>query len=277
MGVLLGLVASCAVGCASETSEGEEGDGEQSAEAISEAEKTCDGWDDVGLGVSYKNVGGGNAIFIAYGGYSAQGRYSCAWSMALHAARLRALGVGHVFGVKGPRDAGYGAREIGNSKLNAKLAAGGAESLAAKAPFILVAAHSSGSYVANEFFGQVRDDATLHKTVYANLDGGGIDGSIVRELRRVAFVYAEDTTLSAGRSSNAGTMESLGASYGHTAVRLRVDHTGCASGARWCLHDAVITTKPHNPQMYDLGRDYVDFVGRPVQTGWIDAVASYLH
>ena len=57
--------------------------------------------------------------------------------------RLKQLGVGHIFAVKGPRDAGYNAAEVGNSKLAAKLVAGGNESLAKKAPFIFIAAHSS--------------------------------------------------------------------------------------------------------------------------------------
>ena len=43
-----------------------------------------------------------------------------------------------------------------------------------------------------------------------------------------------------------------------------------------CLHDLLITTRPHNPNAFDLVRDYTNFVGRPVQTGWIRALESSL-
>lgn len=279
-------VAGCLPGCAAESDEGDDfPDVEQSADAITEAERTCTGWDNVGLGISYRSTGDGDAIFIAYGGYSVHGAWSCAWSNALHAARLKQLGVGHIFAVKGPRDAGYNAAEIGNTKLAARLVAGGAEGLAGKAPFILVAAHSSGSYVAHELLNQLYNpsrpvdaaDLTNEKIVYANLDGGGgLSARVIGKLRRTAFVWAEDTTIRSGRSSNWSGMVALGDANGNTDVRIQTDRTGCNPGAKWCIHDAVITTRPHDPNRFDLARDYTNFVGRSVQTQWVDAVKPYL-
>lgn len=284
--IALLALAACVPGCAAETDDGDDmPEVEQNAEAITEAERTCTGWDNVGLGISYKNTGDGDGIFIGYGGYSVHGQWSCAWSSALHAARLKQLGVGHVFAVKGPRDAGYNAAEVGNSKLAAKLVAGGNESLAKKAPFIFIAAHSSGSYVAHELLNQLYNpsrpvdaaDLTNEKIVYANLDGGGgLSSRVIGKLRRVSYVWAEDTTLRNGRSANWSSMTSLGDANGNTDLRIVTDRTTCNSGAKWCIHDAVITTKPHDPNRFDLARDYTDFVGRPVQTQWVDALTTYL-
>ncbi|MBX3191888.1 MAG: hypothetical protein KF819_33160 [Labilithrix sp.] len=282
--IALVALAACVPGCAAETDE-DFPEVEQSADAITAAEKTCAGWESVGLGISYRNTGDGDGIFIAYGGYSVHGTWSCAWSEALHAARLEGLGVGHIFAVKGPRDVGYNAAEVGNSKLAARLVAGGEGGLAGKAPFILIAAHSSGAYVAHELLNQLYNpsrpvdaaDLTNRKIVYANLDGGGgLSSRVIGKLRRVAFVWAEDTTLRAGRSSNWSTMVALGSANGNTALRIQTDRTTCNSGAKWCLHDAVITTKPHDPNRFDLARDYTNFVGRPVQTKWVDALATHL-
>jgi hypothetical protein len=271
----IAALACCFAGCAgARTDESDDPDVSEGA--------LGDGWESVGLGVSYKKTGDGDAVFIAYGGYSVKDEWSRAWTTELHKQKLKALGVGHLYAVKGPNDAGYNAREIANSKLAAHLLAG----RAAAAPFILVAAHSSGSYVAHELLADLyrtnapldTAGATRGKVVYANLDGGGagLDQHIVGQLRRVAFVYAEDTKLGAGRSANAGAAESLGAAYGHTTLRIVDDHSGCHSGARWCLHDMLVTTRPHDPDRFDLARDYTDFAGRPVQVGWIDALASSL-
>jgi hypothetical protein len=68
-------------------------------------------------------------------------------------------------------------------------------------------ARVSGSYVARELFGQVFDGTHDPEHELAN------------KVVYVAFVWAEDTKLSQGRSAN---------------------------GAKWCLHDLLITTRPHD-------------------------------
>jgi len=53
-----------------------------------------------------------------------------------------------------------------------------------------------------------------------------------------------------------------------------VDHTGCDVGASWCMHDVVVTHKPHNPEHFDLARDYTDFEGRPVTTEYFGSITN---
>ncbi|MCW5801589.1 MAG: hypothetical protein KIT31_04325 [Deltaproteobacteria bacterium] len=231
------------------------------------------GWTDVGLGVAYQRVNAGDGVLIAYGGYTAQIAYSAAWASELVDAALGAEGVGHIYAVKGPRDAGYAAREIANTKLRAHLARfddGTAR--------IYVVAHSSGSFVAHELLSQLRNTGrrdVLARIGYANLDGGGsgLDGDIARSLANLAFVYARDPSLSSGLSRNSGAARSLASTYPTSQlVEVRVPDTGCANGAGWCLHDVVITHKPHNKNTFDLARDYTDFAGRPVTTEYLSAL-----
>ena len=267
--LLLALAAAC--GCSGSTNDdGAVTDGDGAALTA--------GWTVLGNGVAYKNTGAGDAVFIGYAGYSVTLDRSAAWVDALFAARLETLHVGHLYAVRGPSDPGYNNKDIANTKLDTHLIGGPAPD----APFVMVAAHSSGSYVASEMFGQVFEGshdpahALAHKVVYADLDGGGLDAHLIASLKKVAFVWAQDTTLSQGRSANAGGMEALGAEHGNLGVRLVADHSGCHSGAKWCLHDLLITTRPHDPSTFDLVRDYTDFVGRPVQSAWIRSLEPFL-
>jgi hypothetical protein len=237
------------------------------------------GWSSLGLGVNYQRQGTGDAVLIAYGGYTAKLSYSRAWASALVAAKLSAHGVGHVYAVKGPKDAGYSAQEIANSALVNHLVG----TIADQAPFILVVAHSSGSFVAHELLRQLQNRGlagVLGKLVYADLDGGGsgLNLTIAKELRRLLFVYAQDPTLSSGLSHNAGTAMTLGQTYSPSgaAFRVSVSGSGCHNKARWCLHDLVITHRPHDPDMYDLADDYTDFAGRPVTTEYLDELSNDL-
>ena len=228
-------------------------------------------WTMVGTGVAYQQVNTGHAIVIAYGGYSARLSDSGAWAMELVDEKLGAADVGHIFAVRGPADPAYAAREIANTKLRAKLAT----FYDGSAP-IYVVAHSSGSYVAHELFGQLRNatPAMLTRIAYADLDGGGsgLTNAIVSSLAHAEFVYARDPLLGSGLSKNSGTAIALANAYAPhaTVFEVRVPSTGCYSGAGWCLHDVVITHRPHNPSTFDLARDYTDFVNRPVTTEYLD-------
>jgi hypothetical protein len=230
-------------------------------------------WTPIGLGVSYQQVNTGHAILIVYGGYSAKLTYSAGWATELVDAKLGAVDVGHIYAVKGPADAGYAAREIGNSKLRAHLA-----TLPTDAPIYIVA-HSSGSFVAHELLQQLYatgNTAVLARIAYANLDGGssGLNVNIVAALDKISFVYAQDPTLSSGMSQNTSSAVAMGMTYAMygSAFKVVVPHTGCANGAGWCLHDVLITHRPHNAQSYDLARDYTDFVNRPVTTEYLDGL-----
>jgi hypothetical protein len=230
------------------------------------------GWITIGRGVAYRRFNAGSAILIAYGGYSARLRYSAAWATELVIAKLGAAGVGHVYAVQGPADSAYAAREIANTALHAHLA-----KLADDRSPIYVVAHSSGAFVAHELFAQAhakQNMALLSRISYANLDGGGagLTTAIAAGLAKLVFVYARDPTLESGSSQNSHAVRSLGVTYAAygKAFEVTVPNTGCASGAGWCLHDAVITQKPHNPRHYDLANDYTDFIDRPVTTEYLD-------
>ena len=266
----VGLACGCSSGVADDPS----------ADTGDEASALTAGWTVLGNGVAYKSTGAGDGVFIGYAGYSVPLDRSAVWVDALFEARLQALNAGHLYAVRGPSDAGYANRDIGNTRLAAHLASGPAHA----APFVLVGAHSSGTYVAHELFGQVFEgghdpEQTLRgKVVYANLDGGqtGLTTRVLSSLKKIEFVWAEDTTLSRGRSANAGGMEALGEAHQGAGLRLVVDRSGCHSGAKWCLHDLLITTRPHDPDTFDLVHDYTDFAGRPVQVGWIRTVEASL-
>lgn len=226
-------------------------------------------WTSVGNGVVYQRVNAGDGVIIAYGGYTARLVHSAAWATELVNARLGAEGVGHVYAVKGPAQASYAAREIGNSKLRAHLTTIGSDAE------IYAVAHSSGSFVAHELLAQL-DHAgateTLGRIHYANLDGGGsgLTRSIAAELGGLTFVYAKDPTLARGLSQNSSSAMWLADTYDVPAFEVNVPDTGCVSGAGWCLHDVVITHRPHDPHGFDIARDYTDFEGRPVTTEYLD-------
>ena len=228
-----------------------------------------DGWTGVGFGVEYQEVNTGTAIVIAYGGYTAHLSYSAAWASELVDAKLGGEGVGRIYAVQGPRDASYAAKEIGNSKLRAHLA-----TIDDGTSPIYVVAHSSGTFVAHELLDQLYTAGktdVLARISYANLDGGGsgLTDEVVASLHGITFTYAHDPTLASGYSENNATARALAEAYGTTPFEVTVSHTGCTSGAGWCLHDVLITHRPHDPTTYDLADDYTDFANRPVTTEYL--------
>jgi hypothetical protein len=231
-------------------------------------------WTKVGFGVAYQRVNTGNAILIAYGGYTARLSYTTQWAQELVDQKLGAMNVGQIYAVQGPADPGYDAKEIGNSKIRAHL-----PTVDDGTSPIYVVAHSSGSYVAHELLSQlhrVNNTAVLGRIGYADLDGGGsgLTSTIVGQLRKMTFVYAHDPTLSDGYSENSSSAEALGEEYAPkaTTFQVRVSETGCDDGAGWCLHDVVITHRPHHSWSFDLADDYTDFVHRPCTTEYIDTL-----
>lgn len=237
-------------------------------------------WQTIGTGVSYRGTGNpGNNAFLAYAGYGYSDAQAQAWLDALYTASLSRLNIGHLYAVRGPADVGYARREIGNTKLIAHLL----PRLDASTKLVVVAAHSSGSYVANELFGFLyaggKDSAgkTANKTVYYNLDGGtGLTTTDVNNLYKTYFVYTKDGRTGT-RSPNASVMISQATSFGArvATIQLAGDAAGCAATGSWCLHMTLITNKPHSMTGMDA-RDYTDFAGRPVQSGYLDQTWSIL-
>lgn len=226
-------------------------------------------WTPVGFGITTKDVGTGSNVAIAYGGYTATDEDSQAWVTELTRVRLDALGVGRIYAVRGPKEADYSSREIGNSTLAAALAAD------ASAGKIVIVAHSSGGFVADELFTLVSPDV-MAKITYFNLDGGSwsMNSAMVAKMRGVYICDAHDPV--AGNSENTSSDESLHASLeGSRLFTVDATGSGCNVGAGWCLHDTLIIDEPHNPATYDLALDYTDFTsGRHVVTSYIDQAVA---
>ncbi|MBM4379359.1 MAG: hypothetical protein FJ086_08670 [Deltaproteobacteria bacterium] len=231
----------------------------------------------VGFGVSRweaDNPLGAN-VFIGYGGYGISLAETQAWVSELYATRLRALGVRTLFAVQGPADSGYNALEIGNSKIGAYLQ----QSVTADTGFILVAAHSSGSFVAGEFLQQLANGADpsgalAGRLVYFNLEGGQkyVTAPALQRLRNVYHATAWNPAT--GQVAwNHGTMQSLGNTWASKGGFLRYDASGsgCTNGA--CLHVTLVNTRPHSASS-GSGVDYADFGGRPVHTWYLDEVRA---
>jgi hypothetical protein len=126
--------------------------------------------------------------------------------------------------------------------------------------------------VAGRLFTEASDDI-LAKIVYFALDGGtwALTDALIAKMKAVSFVYAKDSV--AGESANASSMMSLHAEFSASHLfKVDADGSGCDVGAVWCLHDTLITTRPHDPAMYDLDDDYTDFTGtgRHVVTSYVD-------
>jgi hypothetical protein len=213
-------------------------------------------WTSVGYGINEATVGSGPNVLVVYGGYTATDADSEALSLQYVSAELGALGVGHVYAVRGPEDAEYAAREIGNSHLAAQL-----QAMVGSTGFVAIVAHSSGAFVADELFTEASAQV-LSKIVYFDLDGGSwaLTSALVGEMRGVYFCNARDPA--AGDSANYSSIVSLHADF-PASHYFTVDATGsgCNDGAVWCLHDTLITTRPHNHATYDLNDDYTDFTG----------------
>jgi hypothetical protein len=117
--------------------------------------------------------------------------------------------------VQGPATPGYDGLEIGNSRIAATLG----NLAGAQLGFVLVAAHSSGAFVADELLSQLDTGADPFgvigsRLVYFDLDGGqkyvGANG--INRLRRAYYVNAWDPATGVA-SWNHGAMNSLGATF----------------------------------------------------------------
>jgi hypothetical protein len=233
------------------------------------------GWTEVGAGVSCRDTGRTRVYgtFVAYGGWGVKEAWARAWVDEVYRTALARRGIRYLCAVRGPAEVDYAGREIGNTALAAHL-------LSRPRGLVIVAAHSSGSFVAHELFAELeaigpRGAALLGRMVYYDLDGGesGLTPDIVSHLRRAYFVYADDSTTGT-RSANAATMIALGTQYADKGGVLEVNaaRSGCKPGAKWCLHDALVTERPHNPDTFDLEKDYQGFLpDRPAAVAYLSA------
>lgn len=242
--------------------------------------------DDIGFGVAMKDTGNptGTNMFIAYAGFNVNLQSAEAWATALYKAKLQAKGVRYIWAVQGPRESSYASLEIGNTKIVANLLS----LMAGTTKYVLVAGHSSGSFVAHELLNQLAGGAdpknlTQGKVVYFNLDGGsegasaasGLSSGTVARLHKAYFVSPYASSIDTF-GLNTGDMQTLGATYAAAGGYFTVDSNGagCNAGATLCLHISLVITKPHNAAGADAVADYSDFKGRPVTTAYLDAKAA---
>jgi hypothetical protein len=234
----------------------------------------------VGYGVAFKDTKNpaGENLFIGYAGYRVNLSSAEAWVEALHEASLAARGVRYLWAVQGPNDRMYANFEIGNSRIVATML----PLVGEKTHFVLVAGHSSGSFVAHELLGRLAggmdpSGVTAGRVVYFNLDGGAdrLTTASVGRLRRAYFVAAHDTITDTD-SPRLTVMRSLGATYASAGGYWQDDvaDSKCHEGAQWCVHDTLITTRPHAPTHASAQLDYSEFAGRQACHAWIDAKAD---
>jgi hypothetical protein len=246
-------------------------------------------WMTVGAGVQYAMADSarGDDVFIGFGGWSVQQPWANTWVAALYTAKLHSLGARHLYSVKGPLDSQYFDREIGTLDLGRHLIA-----LLKSNPGItriVVAAHSSGSYVAHALFEDLytvakidSDHATDGKITYFNLDGGiGSGGSGVEITQpmadRLAHIYAVYASIPALKlsSANMAEMIALGNLFAPTSSAMQIDVTGCGCTGKWCVHDALINQVPYNHATFDLEHDYGSInADHPVATAYLNVITS---
>ncbi len=108
---------------------------------------------------------------------------------------------------------------------------------------------------------------TKNKIIYIMLDGEPgiprgytLTKTMAESLRKIISVYAIDSTTNtkSGMYAEAVKIKKL---FPEKTVDYLITSkkSGCAKGAKWCVHETLITTKPHNPKMYDLQNDYQFF------------------
>jgi hypothetical protein len=195
-------------------------------------------WNNIGTGVFYRsNVYSGdeNNVLITYSGYRVPELQSKTWFERLYSKSM--LGTSSSFYkinshycVIGPKDSLYTSLEIQNSKLITHLYQLYSNSNN-KLKLIVIVAHSSGSFVADEFFQQFHNQITsainsgntataeiglklAQKIVYYNLDGAITPTNrnsvyLNRLFSKIYFVWASKRSgTSILRSMNANSMMS---------------------------------------------------------------------
>lgn len=192
------------------------------------------GWEPVGNGAWYSGVPSpGGTLFIGYAGYGADGAGARNWVASVAAAK----GWGMAVAVAGPDKVYYEDKE--------KLAANTlilTDLIPRLAPGrIIIAAHSSGSFVAREFMALLENrgrKALLGKISYYDIDGGpcGPCRKYADDPANEGFSFhCVSAAQPAGPAApNINSMRGCGKYY----AELKAAGAGC-TGA-WCLHGWLI-------------------------------------
>jgi|GEM_PF-3187888 len=192
------------------------------------------GWELVGDGAWFAGKPeSGGTLFIGYAGYGADGAGARNWASSVSAAKGWAMTVA----VAGPAKVYYDDKE--KLEANTRLLTDLIPRLAPGR--IVVAAHSSGSFVAKEFMALIEKlgkKALLQKISYYDMDGGPC-GPCLKYAADAANAGFRLRCVSAAQPSglsspNIDSMKTCGKNY----FELKAEGAGC-TGA-WCLHGWLI-------------------------------------
>jgi len=228
-------------------------------------------WEYVSHGITYtvpeKNTN--RDILICFAGWSVEQAWSENWAIKLWEAKLKDKGIGNLYAVKGPKDVLFESSEIATDSLAMHLKNLLKEIERMDSLKIVVVAHSSGSFVAHHFFSILNTNPVwqhiLGKITYYNLDGAissatpgtTLTKTLSNQLKEIFAVYAFDETEKIA-SPNKNEMQKMVLLYPEkvTAIELKSNNSGCKDA--WCVHDLLINAKPHDPNGFDLEKDYFE-------------------
>ena len=244
-------------------------------------------WISIGTGVDYAMADNalGENMFIGIGGWTCRLEFVRSWVTALYAARLHTLGVRHLYSVAGPKDLGYQSREISTLDLAHHVLLQIQSDTTCKR--IIVAAHSSGAYVAHVLFQDLYDGTGIDSSHYT-------DGKILYFLLdeplgsypaveltnasadRLGHIYGVYAVISSQNlySYAPNQMIALGNKYGSRSSTVVIDASTSDCIATMCLHFTMINQKPYQHDWYDP-RDYGSINSdHPVQTTYLDVITE---
>lgn len=226
------------------------------------------------------NLAGGENIAVLFGGWTGTAAAVKAWAegLAYHARPpLASFAVGTLYSVPGPYDSGYGKREHALDALAASIAKTAADR---GTNLIIVAAHSSGAFVADAALAALakKNPDLLPKVVYFKLDGGWASDFKPAQVAKLGGMYCVAAKCGSVSSRNYGAMvQGCKAPSGGKAkvITVSAQQTGCK--APNCCHDALITTRPHDPNNFSVVKDYSDFAGERLPNGdWLKQAVDKL-
>jgi len=243
----------------------------------------------------------GRNVLITMGGMGAKLKWVQKWTEELYKAKLKDFNIGMIIVVKGPVEEYYDSREIEIKEMIKRFVAA-YQQYGFNETFLIV--HSSGVFPAHQMFDflyiggddpkikstQIRklevldpEGITKNRITYIMLDGElGIPNGyplkekMVENLKKIYSFYAVD--------AETGTRSGMA----HEAIKVKdtfqtkttlykyiAKNSGCNTGAKWCVHETLITTRPHNHAGYDLEKDYQFFDStRNVVTGYMGVVKN---
>lgn len=243
----------------------------------------------------------GKNVLITMGGMGAKLKWVERWTEELYKSKLNEFNIGLIIVVKGPVEEYYDSREIDIEEMTKRFVAFYQE-YEMNETFLIV--HSSGVFPAHQMFDYLYlggDDPiikkmnmrkleildpegiTKNKINYIMLDGElGIPKGyplgvgMVKNLKQVYSFYAVDaqTGTESGMAVEARNVKEK--FHEKTILHKYIaQNSDCNPGAKWCVHETLITTRPHNPAGYDLKNDYQSFDStRKVVTGYMGVVRN---